>query len=74
MTDLERQRTKQWVENWKRVGPILEEIRRRELRNMTYDQRVKAIESVLHLGSLFAKPRTTSGMVEMQRLFQKARN
>ena len=72
MADSDKERTKAWVENWAKVGPQLEAIRRRELRAMTYEQRVKAIESVLELGSRFAKPRTTSGLVEQQRLFQKA--
>ncbi len=73
MRDQDQQRTREWVENWAKVGPKLEAIRRRELRAMTYEQRIKAIESVLQLGVLLGKPRITSGLVEQQRLFQKAR-
>ena len=71
MDELAKQHTKAWVANWLTVGPKLEAIRRRELQNMTCEQRTKAIESVLQLGSLHAKPRTTSGLVEQQRLFRK---
>jgi hypothetical protein len=73
MQDQERERTRAWVENWARVRPQLEAIRRRELRAMTYQQRIQAISSVLQLGTLLAKPRTSIGLVEQQRLFQKAR-
>ncbi|MHC4179271.1 MAG: hypothetical protein ACYSWU_17295 [Planctomycetota bacterium] len=71
--DEDQRRTREWVENWAKVGPKLEALRRRELRAMTYEQRIQAIESVLHLGALLRKPRTTSGLVEQQRLFRKAR-
>ncbi len=73
MADSDRERTKAWVENWAKVGPQLEAIRRRELRAMTYEDRIKLIDSLLQIGCTFGKPRTTSGMVEQQRLFQKAR-
>jgi hypothetical protein len=73
MQDQDRQRTRAWVENWIRVGPQLEAIRRTELRAMTYQQRVQAIGDLLDIGCRFAKPRTGSGLVEQQRLFQKAR-
>ena len=73
MTDAEREITKRWVDTWAKAGPALEAIRRQELREMTYQQRVSAIRSVLQIGTLLGKPRTTSGLVEQQRLFQKAR-
>lgn len=73
MDDIEREQTKAWVENWAKVGPKLEAIRRRELREMTYEQRIKAIDSLLQIGCQFGKPRSTSGLVEQQRLFRKAK-
>jgi len=66
-------KTRAWVETWSKTGPLLEEIHHRELRAMTYEKRIQAIESLFQLGSLLRKPRTTSGLVEQQRLFQKAR-
>jgi len=65
--------TKKWVETWAKAGPRLEEIKRRELREMTYEQRIRAIDTLFQLGCLLRKPRTTSGLVEQQRLFRKAR-
>ncbi|HZZ27406.1 MAG TPA: hypothetical protein VFE46_05300 [Pirellulales bacterium] len=68
--------TRQWVENWKRVGPLLEKIRHEELRALTDDDVVRAFES---LSGLLADlpprpPRASSGFIEQQRLFQKLRS
>lgn len=73
MPDDDQSRLRAWAEAWARAGPKLEEIRRRDLRGMTYQQRVEAIETLLQIGCRFAKPRTSSGLVEQQRLFRKAR-
>jgi len=72
-SDLDRDRTEQWVKLWAKTGPLLENIRRRELREMTYEQRIKAIASVLQIGGLGPRPDTISGLVEQQFLFHKAR-
>jgi len=73
MTETEREQMKAWVENWKRVGPILEEFRRQELRELTWERGRMAADSLLQLSAQFARTRDASGMVEMQRIFQKAR-
>jgi len=68
--------TRQWVENWKRVGPILEKIRHEELRAMTDEESWQTLDAL----AAFAlglpgqqNPRTTSGFVEQQRRFKNAR-
>ena len=67
------EKTKTWVATWIKAGPELMRIRHDELRKMTYEQRIEAIDCLLQIGSTFGQPRTTSGLVEQQRLFQKAR-
>ena len=64
---------KQWAENWRRVGPILEEIRHAELCRMTDQEAAEAIGilSEFALSCPNQQPRTTSGFVEQQRLFMK---
>ena len=62
-----------WVENWQRVGPELERIRREEQRNFRYEDNIEAIDSLLEMACRFATPRSTSGLVEQQRLFGKLR-
>lgn len=61
------------IEHWRRVGPELDRIRRRELRKLNHEEYFDTIETLLQLGWEFATPRTTSGLVELQRLFAKAR-
>jgi hypothetical protein len=62
-----------FVEGWRRAGPELERIRRDELRALNDRPYYDWIEDLLQLGSLFAAPETTSGLVEQQRIFMKAR-
>ena len=64
---------KEWVEHWRRLGPILEEIRREELRHFNYEEQLPIIDALLQLGVDYAVPRPTSGLVELQRLLAKGR-
>ena len=73
MADHGESLTKTWIETWARAGPKLEEIRRRELREMSYEDRTKAMADLFQIGPLLGKPREASGLVEQQRQFQKAR-
>lgn len=67
MSDVE---LKRWAETWERAGRELSDLRRRELQAMTDDDVRRAV------ADLFSSPlppdlpaRTTSGLVEQQRLF-----
>lgn len=67
----EKEQMRAWVENWKRVGPELEAIKRRELRAMTEEEGTKR---ALRVMSARVKPRwrdSSSGLIEQQRLFRK---
>ncbi len=64
---------KEWVEHWRRLGPILEAIRLRELREFNYEEQLPIIDALLQLGLDHAVPRPTSGLVELQRLLAKGR-
>jgi hypothetical protein len=58
---------------WRRVGPKLDRIRRAELRTFNYEEQLPIIDALLQLGCERATLRTTSGLVELQRWFAKAR-
>ena len=64
---------REWVRNWLERAPKLEEIRRRQLRTFDHEKHAQAIDALLQIGCQFARPRSTSGLVEQQRLFKKAR-
>ncbi len=61
-----------WVEDWQRVGPMLERIEATELRQPEYEDRIKTFGPLLNWVSERAVPRPTSGLVEQQRWFMKA--
>jgi hypothetical protein len=65
---------KRWAETWERAGRELALIRRRELQAMT-DEDVRRAVADLFSGAMPADlpPRTTSGLVEQQRLFSLLR-
>ena len=61
---------RRWADTWHRAGSALAQIRRRELEAMT-DGDVRRAVSDLFSGGVPADlpPRTTSGLIEPQRLF-----
>lgn len=63
---------KKIVRQWQHTSKLLAEIRAEELKNLIYDPEL--VNSMLELGLLHARPRTTSGLVEMQRYFRKWHN
>ena len=73
MSDDELSQVREWVAAWKRAGPELERVLREELRAYKHEDNVEIIDGLLEIGCQFAERRTTSGLVEQQRWFQKAR-
>lgn len=69
----EREQMRRWVENWKVVGPILEAERRADIRSGD-NRKIVAMLSGMFDHAIRSNPiRETSGLVEMQALFAKAR-
>ena len=64
---------KQWVENWKRVGPILEQMEMEALRVPDYESGLADFGSLLDWCCQNSTPRKESGLIEQQRLFAKMR-
>jgi hypothetical protein len=62
---------REFIERWRRAAPILERIRKQELRNFDYKKNWKIIDALLQLGVDFAVERKTSGLIELQRLLHK---
>jgi hypothetical protein len=59
-----------WVETWKKAGPELEAIRRREVAEADNVHVLALLEDAFnHAAGM--PPRPSSGMVEMQRYFAK---
>jgi hypothetical protein len=66
VTDFERA----YLLRWKRLGPILDAIRHEELRQMTEAEYFQAMEQLWSV-EVEPQPRTSSGLVEWQRLLRQ---
>ena len=64
---------RRWVETWREVGPELEAIRRREIAAADNVAVLASLEEAFNHALRTLPPRTSSGMVEMQRIFSKMR-
>ena len=59
------------VEHWQRVGPLLKQIDRQELRTFCHQEHADAIDSLLALALRHAQPRRSSGLVKQQQRFRE---
>jgi hypothetical protein len=64
---------KQWVENWNRVGTMLEQIGAEELRVPEYEEGMDNFVPLLDWCCKNCEPKKESGLIEQQRYFMKAR-
>lgn len=71
MAQMTKEQWHRFAAQWEKTGTALDDIRRKELENMTYKS--SDADILLDLGSRFAQPRETNGMVIMQRYFMKWR-
>jgi hypothetical protein len=62
---------KKWVETWKTTGPILERIRREELRNLDTFQAISNLLGTIDFTQEPFRPKPTSGLIEQQAWFNK---
>lgn len=62
----------EFVAHWQRVGPILQKIRDDELRQFDWNAERHIVDGLLEMGVAHSPPKTTTGLVELQRLFRKA--
>ena len=71
----EREQMRAWVENWKRIGPELERIKKQELRALTEEEgtqrALRVMEARIAPRWRDRKRRASSGLIEQQRLFMK---
>jgi hypothetical protein len=64
---------KKWVETWKTTGPILERLRREELRKLDTFQAISNLLGTVDFTQEPFRPQPTSGLVQQQAWFKKFR-
>ncbi len=68
-----REQHRRWLENWKRVGPILEEERWQRLAAMTDEEAQRVTRDLLDLWQPGMKGDDGEGLLLHQRVFEIAR-
>ena len=71
MKTSETEQLRAWVENWKVLGPKLEELRRQRIRTASTEEAIRQFDLAFKAAIRNTPPRTTSGLVEFQRLLRK---
>lgn len=65
---------RRWVETWRLAGEDLERIRRKELRELDARRAIELLCGAADYTSAPRAPKPTSGLVEQQQWFMKARS
>ena len=71
MTELERSQTRAWIANWRELGPILEEERRKSIRRVNTAEAIASLDLAYKSAKLHCPSREASGLVEQQRWFKR---
>ena len=74
MTKKELAATKEWIANWREMGPILEQLRVKEYHASDLAETLLSLSDVTRASLKAHPPKPTSGIIEMQRLFAKLRS
>jgi hypothetical protein len=69
----DRERIRQWAEDWRRAGAELEKIRRREIAEMDTREAIRQIFGSADFFFRHLEAPPTSGLVEQQAWFAKLR-
>ena len=64
-------RLRDWVRNWQLLGPELDRMRRDDIRRANTQESIKLFDLAFKAALRNTPPRTTSGLVEYQRLLRK---
>lgn len=63
---------KRWVQAWKEAGPVMEQLRRDELRRLDPSSSIALLCGPADYRTSPRAPKPTSGLIEQQRWFMKA--
>ncbi|HEY5913942.1 MAG TPA: hypothetical protein VJA21_25415 [Verrucomicrobiae bacterium] len=73
MTDQEKDQVRSWIRRWEELGPILERLRAESIRQADTAAAIEAFGLAYKSARLHGRRRTSSGLVEQQRWFQRSR-
>ncbi len=70
-TDTDADRLRDWVRNWQVLGPEMDRMRREDIRRANTQKSIMLFDLAFKAALRNTPPRTTSGLVEYQRLLRK---
>ena len=73
MDEREKQRVRQWIQNWEAAGPVLERLRDEAIRNIDTAAAIEQLSDTFESARRQWTPPVTSGLVEQQRWFARLR-
>jgi hypothetical protein len=73
MSEQEKAQTRAWVRNWQRVGPVLEEMRADEIRATNTVEAMEVLDGMFTHAVETVPMRESSGLIEQQRIFSRAK-
>ena len=73
MTVEEHAQMKRWVDTWKETGPLMEKLRREELRAMDQLQAIRLLCGSFDFSKPPFRPEPTSGFIQQQALLKRMR-
>ena len=62
-----------WIRSWEKAGSVMEQIKRDELEHVDVQHVIETLDDAFESALLQIPTRATSGLVEMQAWFSKAR-
>jgi hypothetical protein len=73
MSEQEKAGMRRWVDAWRRAEPELEQMRRDEIRHANTVISIPAFDGLFESAVRSFPPKPTSGLVEQQRFFRRAK-
>jgi hypothetical protein len=71
MTEQEKNRARAWIQNWREIGPMLENLKRDSLKRVNTAEAIAAFDTAYKSAQLHYPSRKSSGLVEQQRWFKR---
>lgn len=76
MNDMEKSKKelmREWVNNWKETGKVLEQLRREEIRDSITSKLIPVFDVAFRSAIFLQKPSNTSGFVEFYKCLGKTK-
>jgi hypothetical protein len=73
MSEQEKAQTRAWMKTWQKAGPVLEEIRTAEIRATNTADAMEVLDGMFTHAVKTVPVRASSGLVEQQLIFRRAK-